>query len=61
MHFNCVNLLQSKMDIHESLQITMQPDGSFLCFGSGKNETEILEGPMVEVIVSYFVLGQQRR
>ncbi|XP_047022064.1 DNA polymerase zeta catalytic subunit isoform X1 [Helicoverpa zea] len=34
---------KNKTDLNNSLQVTMQPDGSFLCFGSHENRTDISE------------------
>ncbi|CAG9136705.1 unnamed protein product [Plutella xylostella] len=38
-----------KTSLNESLQVTMQPDGSFLCFGSGQRENEVPEVATVEI------------
>ncbi|KAJ8727406.1 hypothetical protein PYW07_001525 [Mythimna separata] len=42
---------KNKTNLNNSIQVTMQPDGSFLCFGSSENRPESCssEGPLVEV------------
>lgn len=47
--------VQEQSELNTSLQITMHPDGSFLCFGSGDSKTDI-STPTVEVKISLICL-----
>lgn len=47
---------QDNTDLNNTLQITMQPDGAFLCFGSSNpNHESTLSNPTVEVINIYLL------
>lgn len=51
-----IYVLQESSELNSTLQVTMQPDGSFLCFGNSEcNKESTLSNPTVEVnIFIYF-------
>lgn len=53
---NFLFIVQEKSTLDNTLQVTMHPDGSFLCFGGTENQGDSMsnDAPLVEVCYNLF-------